>query len=110
LESADYLIDIGPEAGIHGGELVFAGDYNEIVKDNNSLTGKYLSGEIQIAVPRTRRKWTDKITIKGARENNLQGVSVDFPLNVFTVVTGVSGSGKTSLVKRIAESVGQLLR
>lgn len=101
MEAADYLIDIGPEAGINGGELVFAGDYNQILKDKHSLTGKYLSGKLQIPVPKSRRKWTDIIRIKGARENNLKGIDVDFPLNVFTVVTGVSGSGKTSLVKRI---------
>ncbi|MBE8721649.1 excinuclease ABC subunit UvrA [Sphingobacterium pedocola] len=101
MEAADYLIDIGPEAGINGGELVFAGDYNQILKDKHSLTGKYLSGKLQIPVPKSRRKWTDTIRIKGARENNLKGIDVDFPLNVFTVVTGVSGSGKTSLVKRI---------
>ncbi|TJZ59840.1 excinuclease ABC subunit UvrA [Sphingobacterium olei] len=101
MEAADYLIDIGPEAGINGGELVFAGDYDQILKDKHSLTGKYLSGELQIPVPKSRRKWTDTVRIKGARENNLKGIDVDFPLNVFTVVTGVSGSGKTSLVKRI---------
>jgi len=101
MEAADYLIDIGPEAGINGGELVFAGDYAQIIKDKNSLTGKYLSGEVAIAVPTKRRKWTDAITIKGARENNLKNINVSFPLNVFTVVTGVSGSGKTSLVKRV---------
>lgn len=101
MEAADYLIDIGPEAGINGGKLVFAGNYNEIVKNKDSLTGKYLSGKLEIAVPKSRRKWTDKITIQGARENNLNGITVDFPLNVFTVVTGVSGSGKTSLVKRV---------
>ena len=101
MEAADYLIDIGPEAGINGGQLVFAGNYKQIIQDKNSLTGKYLSGELQINIPTSRRKWTDKITIKGARENNLKGIDVDFPLNVFTVVTGVSGSGKTSLVKRI---------
>ncbi|MCA5003990.1 excinuclease ABC subunit UvrA [Sphingobacterium bovistauri] len=101
MEAADYLIDIGPEAGINGGEMVFAGIYDQIVKDKKSLTGQYLSGQLQIEVPKSRRKWTDKITIKGARENNLRGINVDFPLNVFTVVTGVSGSGKTSLVKRV---------
>ncbi|MCI0921535.1 excinuclease ABC subunit UvrA [Sphingobacterium rhinopitheci] len=101
MEAADYLIDIGPEAGINGGELVFAGDYKEIIKDKKSLTGQYLSGEIKIEVPTKRRKWTDSIRIKGARENNLKNITVDFPLNVFTVVTGVSGSGKTSLIKRV---------
>lgn len=101
MEAADYLIDIGPEAGINGGELVFAGDYNEILKDKKSLTGKYLSGEYKIQVPATRRKWTDSVILKGARENNLKNVTVQIPLNIFTVVTGVSGSGKTSLIKRV---------
>src|SRR5690606_29453140 len=101
MEAADYLIDIGPEAGVNGGQLVFAGNYEQIIKDKSSLTGQYLSGRKQIEVPAQRRKWTDKITITGARENNLKGITVDFPLHVFTVVTGVSGSGKTSLVKRI---------
>ncbi|WP_039053035.1 excinuclease ABC subunit UvrA [Sphingobacterium sp. T2] len=101
MEAADHLIDIGPEAGINGGQLIFSGSYDEILKDKNSLTGKYLSGELKIDVPKSRRKWTDKITVRGARENNLKGITVDFPLNVFTVVTGVSGSGKTSLVKRV---------
>lgn len=101
MEAADYLIDIGPEAGINGGEMVFAGTYNEILKDKRSLTGQYLSGESQIEVPKKRRKWSNSITIKGAHENNLQGIDIQFPLNTFTVVSGVSGSGKTSLVKRI---------
>ncbi len=101
MEAADYLVDIGPEAGVNGGQLVFAGNYEQIIKDKASLTGQYLSGRKQIEIPSQRRKWTDKITITGARENNLKGITVDFPLHVFTVVTGVSGSGKTSLVKRI---------
>ena len=101
MEAADYLIDIGPQAGLNGGELIFAGTYDQMLKDKNSLTGQYLSGQLEIKVPSSRRKWTDKITIKGARENNLKGIDVDFPLHVFTVVTGVSGSGKTSLIKRI---------
>ncbi|EOR95575.1 Excinuclease ABC subunit protein [Arcticibacter svalbardensis MN12-7] len=103
MKAADYLIDIGPEAGTHGGNLVFAGNYQQILKDENSLTGKYLSGKEKIEVPTSRRKWTDFIEIKGARENNLKGIDVKFPLNVFTCVTGVSGSGKTSLVKRILQ-------
>ncbi|WP_069658191.1 excinuclease ABC subunit UvrA [Arcticibacter eurypsychrophilus] len=103
MKAADYLIDIGPEAGTHGGNLVFAGNYEQILKDENSLTGKYLSGKEKIEVPTSRRKWTDFIEIKGARENNLKGIDVKFPLNVFTCVTGVSGSGKTSLVKRILQ-------
>lgn len=101
MQAADHLIDIGPEAGVNGGELVFEGDYAQIIKDGKSLTGRYLSGNERIAVPKARRKWHDSITIIGARENNLKGIDVSFPLNVFTVVTGVSGSGKTSLVKRI---------
>lgn len=103
MKAADYLIDIGPAAGTHGGNLVFAGNYKQILTDENSLTGKYLSGEEKIEVPLNRRKWTDFIEIKGARENNLKGIDVKFPLNVFTCVTGVSGSGKTSLVKRILQ-------
>ncbi|PPL01667.1 excinuclease ABC subunit UvrA [Parapedobacter indicus] len=101
MQSADYLIDIGPEAGVNGGRLVFDGTYDQILADDHSLTGKYLSGKEYIPVPANRRKWHDAIRIKGARENNLQGIDVRFPLNVFTVVTGVSGSGKTSLIKRI---------
>lgn len=101
MKAADHIIDIGPAAGTHGGELIFSGTYNDIIKDKNSLTGKYLSGEEEISIPATRRKWHDFIEIKGARENNLQHVTAKFPLGVLTVVTGVSGSGKTSLVKRI---------
>ncbi|HEX8377816.1 MAG TPA: excinuclease ABC subunit UvrA, partial [Pedobacter sp.] len=103
MNAADHLIDIGPAAGTNGGNLVFAGNYDEIIKDANSLTGKYLSGEERIEVPLSRRNWNDFIEVKGARENNLQNIDVKFPLNVFTCVTGVSGSGKTSLVKRILQ-------
>lgn len=101
IQAADHLIDIGPEAGVNGGQLIFQGDYGQILQDGASLTGKYLSGKQTIAVPTMRRKWRDAVTVTGARENNLKGISVSFPLNTFTVVTGVSGSGKTSLVKRI---------
>jgi len=101
MKVADHIIDIGPEAGTHGGNLMFTGTYADIIKDDNSLTGRYLSGKEEIAIPKTRRKWNDFIEIKGARENNLKHVSAKFPLGVLTVVTGVSGSGKTSLVKRI---------
>ena len=101
MKAADYLIDIGPFAGINGGELVFSGTYNEILIDKHSLTGKYLSGKEAIEVPAVRRKWSDYIEVKGARENNLKNIDVKFPLHTLTVVTGVSGSGKTSLVKRI---------
>ena len=101
MQAADYLIDIGPEAGTHGGELIFAGTYDEIITDPDSLTGKYLSRREAIEIPAQRRKWSDSIIVKGARENNLQNITAKFPLGVLTVVTGVSGSGKTSLVKRI---------
>ena len=101
MKAADHIIDIGPEAGTHGGNLVFSGTYKEIIKDKKSLTGKYLSGAESIAIPNIRRKWQDHILIKGARENNLKNIDVKFPLGVFTVVSGVSGSGKTSLVKKI---------
>ena len=101
MKAADHIIDIGPEAGTHGGNLMFSGTYSEIIKDDKSLTGRYLSGKEEIAIPQGRRNWNDFIEIKGARENNLQHVNAKFPLGVLTVVTGVSGSGKTSLVKRI---------
>lgn len=101
MQAADHIIDIGPEAGTHGGTLIFSGTYDQILLDDNSLTGKYLSGREEITIPEHRRKWNDFIQIKGARENNLQHVDAKFPLGVLTVVTGVSGSGKTSLVKRI---------
>ena len=101
MQAADQLIDIGPEAGRNGGELVFQGNYKEILKDKNSLTGKFLSGREKIALPGTRRKSKSYISIEGARENNLKNLSVRFPLGILNVVTGVSGSGKTSLVKKV---------
>lgn len=101
MEAADFLVDIGPEAGIHGGEVVFSGVFDEILTHPKSLTGQYLSGQLAIPVPAKRRPWRDAIQIQGARENNLQNVTVRFPLHTLTVVTGVSGSGKTSLVKRV---------
>ena len=101
MQAADHIIDIGPEAGTHGGELIFSGTYDEIIEDDNSLTGRYLARKEQIAIPAQRRKWHDYVEIRGGRENNLKHVNVKFPLGVLTVVTGVSGSGKTSLVKRI---------
>ncbi|MNJ87647.1 UvrABC system protein A [compost metagenome] len=101
MKAADHIIDIGPEAGTHGGNLVFSGTYEEIIKDENSLTGRYLSGEEKIAIPARRRNWKDHVLIKGARENNLKNIDVKIPLGVFTVVSGVSGSGKTSLIKKI---------
>ena len=102
IKAADYLIDIGPAAGIHGGEVVFAGPYKDIYKDaKQSLTTLYMNGKMSIPVPDGRRKFSNSIRIKGAKENNLQNIDVTFPLNTFTVVTGVSGSGKTTLVKQI---------
>ncbi len=101
MKAADYIIDIGPEAGTHGGNMVFSGTYEEILTDKKSLTGKYLAGKEKIEVPSSRRAWKDHILLKGARENNLKNIDVKFPLGVFTVVSGVSGSGKTSLVKKI---------
>lgn len=107
MHAADHIIDIGPEAGTHGGKLVFAGTFDEILKDKTSLTGRYLSGDASIEIPAHRRKWNDFIEVRGARENNLKDITVRFPLNVLTVVTGVSGSGKTSLVKRILQPAVQ---
>ena len=100
MKAADMIIDIGPEAGTHGGELVAQGTFTEILK-SDSLTAKYLNGNLEIEVPRIRRKWGTYIEILGARENNLQNVDVRFPLEVLTVITGVSGSGKSTLVKKI---------
>ncbi|MBL7104429.1 MAG: excinuclease ABC subunit UvrA [Bacteroidales bacterium] len=101
IKEADEIIDIGPYAGINGGELMFQGNYNDLVKSEKSLTAKYLTKRLKINLPSRRRNWKEYIEITGARENNLKDVSVKFPLNTFTVVTGVSGSGKTSLVKNI---------
>ena len=100
MRAADMIIDIGPEAGTYGGNLVAQGTYDEILK-SDSLTSQYLKGKMEIAVPRQRRKWSNYIEILGARENNLQNVDVRFPLEVLTVITGVSGSGKSTLVKKI---------
>lgn len=99
--AADHIIDIGPGAGEHGGEVVAEGTAEEIMKVPNSLTGAYLSGRIKIPVPKTRRKPTGYLTIKGASENNLKNIDVDIPLGVMTCITGVSGSGKSSLVTEI---------
>jgi excinuclease ABC subunit A len=100
MKAADMIIDIGPEAGTHGGELVAQGTFEEILKEN-TLTANYLNGSLEIEVPKIRRKWSSYIEIIGARENNLKNVSVKFPLEVLTVITGVSGSGKSTLVKKI---------
>ena len=100
--AADYLVDIGPGAGENGGYIMAAGTPEEVMKNPNSLTGKYLSGKLKIEVPKKRRKGNGlKLSIKGAKENNLKNINVDIPLNKFVVVTGVSGSGKSSLINEI---------
>ena len=99
--AADYVVDIGPGAGEHGGEVVAKGTAKEIMKNKNSITGKYLSGKLRVPVPEKRRKPTGYLKVKGAKENNLKNINVKIPLGVFTCVTGVSGSGKSSLVNEI---------
>ena len=101
MRAADYIVDIGPGAGEHGGEVVAVGNAEEIMKNKKSLTGAYLSGRIQIPVPGERRKPTGFLTIKGARENNLKNIDVKIPLGIMTCITGVSGSGKSSLTNEI---------
>ena len=99
--AADYIVDIGPGAGAHGGQVVACGTAEEIMKNKNSVTGAYLSGRIKIPVPSERRKPTGFLTIKGARENNLKNIAVKIPLGIMTCITGVSGSGKSSLTNEI---------
>ncbi len=101
IRAADDIIDIGPHAGRDGGEIIFHGSFDELMKCDNNLTAAYLSGREQINIPAYRRKWNNYICIYGARENNLKGIDVKIPLNIMTVITGVSGSGKSSLVKSI---------
>lgn len=101
IRAADYIIDIGPKAGRLGGEVVYQGDIKGLEKNTDSYTVRYLNGEEQIEVPKIRRKWNNYIEVLGARQNNLKNIDVKFPLNVMTVVTGVSGSGKSSLVRDV---------
>ncbi len=98
IRAADYIIDIGPKAGRLGGEVVYQGDIAGLEKHTESYTVRYLNGEEKIEIPKIRRKWNNYIEIKGARQNNLKNLNVKFPLNIMTVVTGVSGSGKSSLI------------
>ncbi|MCW1735959.1 excinuclease ABC subunit UvrA [Anaerorudis cellulosivorans] len=101
IRAADYIIDIGPKAGVLGGEIIYQGKVSELEMNSDSYTVKYLTGEEKIEVPKTRRKWNNYIEVKGVRQHNLKNIDVKFPLNVMTVVTGVSGSGKSSLVNDV---------
>ena len=110
MREADHIIDMGPLASHLGGEVVAAGNYDEIIADTDSLTGKYLSGKFTIEPPKNARKWNRSITIEGARQNNLKDITVQFPLNILCAVSGVSGSGKTTLVKQILYPALQKLK
>jgi len=101
MKEADHIIDMGPLASHLGGEVVAEGNYDEIIADEDSLTGKYLSGKLKIEPPKHVRKWNRSITVEGAMQNNLKNITVEFPLNILCAVSGVSGSGKTTLVKQI---------
>lgn len=101
MRAADFIVDIGPGAGEHGGEVIATGTAEEIMKIPESITGQYLSGKIKIPVPKIRKRASSFLTVKGARENNLKNIDVSFPLGIMTCVTGVSGSGKSSLVNEI---------
>lgn len=113
MRAADFIVDVGPGAGIHGGEIVASGTIDDIIKSERSITGKYLSGELKIPVPEKRRKGNGKyLTVSGCKQNNLKNITAKIPLGTFTCVTGVSGSGKSSLVNEIIykELAGKLNR
>ena len=101
MQSADFIIDVGPEAGINGGEIIFKGSVKDIFNNNKSLTTKYLTKKLNISTPNHRKKWTDFIEIKGVKINNINNIDVKFPLECLTVVSGVSGSGKSSLISNV---------
>jgi excinuclease ABC subunit A len=101
MRAADEIIDIGPAAGSYGGRLIFQGNHSDLEKEEQSLTALYLTGKEKIEIPESRRKWDKFIELTGVRENNLKNLHVKIPLNIITVITGVSGSGKTSLIKRV---------
>jgi len=101
MQSADFIVDVGPEAGINGGEIIFKGSVKNIFNSNESLTTKYLTKKLNIPIPAHRKKWTDFIEIKGVRVNNINNIDVKFPLQCLTVVSGVSGSGKSSLISNV---------
>ncbi|MDH5474457.1 MAG: excinuclease ABC subunit UvrA [Cyclobacteriaceae bacterium] len=110
MHAADQIIDIGPDAGAHGGELVFQGRLTEILPETDTHTANYLSGKEKVALPECRRGWKDKVLIKGAKENNLKNISVAIPLGIITAITGVSGSGKSTLVKKIIyPAIGKII-